>query len=408
MAGCNYHSEKTGKRCTCSEFEQESDNDKCSTCNHTEKVHTYSEAVPASSQRNINTKSLKLLKALTSTGKFSEANSEANKNLVAPKSSSTSHSHRKAKSALNSSTKEFEVGSSGKFSVAKVFLLPLGLVLDDMDFLSLRARLKFDSDVAVVLRNMNLAATTNSKDDFTFNQRWSASLVEKKLEAILGAPMEHLIQLAAEERASQWRLLKSSGGFLKLKIEDSPDGQSLYEAKGTGGKSWVYSIVAIISVQTFTPEQMEDICGINWERNTRRLLNLIGWNDEFETLFGDRPQKKKQRLTSPTPSIDPKGKGKKRAYSPFDSSNDNDDEASPEDLPLRKRTSARIAQKPKKSPPLFLNEGDSPKPEPVNEVFSSHETDSGDNYQPSQPSSPVPKVVPMNAWNLSYKLEFLL
>lgn len=162
MAGCNFHSEDTGDCCTCDGYELDPDSDslKCSSCNHSEKVHSHS--LPASTQQKPKKlEVMKLLKSLGKSGQFDEANNEANRNLVSKKvcffsiafdliysyrftscqskkntslsSSTASSSSQHGRKSAGSSGRKSEHSNGpadGTFPVAQVALLFLGLELD--------------------------------------------------------------------------------------------------------------------------------------------------------------------------------------------------------------------------------------------------------------------------------------
>ncbi|KAF5391708.1 hypothetical protein D9757_002558 [Collybiopsis confluens] len=269
---------------------------------------------------------------------------------------------------------------TGLFSVAKIFVFPLGLVLDDDDFPSLALdRLKFDDNVFTCLN-------------------WTHHEVQTQLLRYLNEPMEHLAQLGEEEGMSQWRLLHLSTGYLKLIDNDTPDGAA---ARCLRALFFLSLKIILVSMKPFAVDIMREISGLDWERHARRLLKKIGWEDEFDAIF-------------------PSAKGKKRVL-PDSSDEENLEQNQPdvEDAPP-KQTLTRQAKKARHfkrasgtselnddltggsktsefgQPSLFV-------PSPI----SVPDSDSDDDYTPPQPSSPIPQLVVKNVWDLKFPLNFV-
>ncbi|KAF5367891.1 hypothetical protein D9757_011241 [Collybiopsis confluens] len=261
----------------------------------------------------------------------------------------------------------------------------------DDDFPSLALdRLKFDDNVFTCLVNLGLAQSAKTKSDFVFGQNWTHHEVQTQLLRYLNEPMEHLAQLGEEEGMSQWRLLHLSTGYLKLIDNDTPDGAAVHAARGPTGKAWLTHQIILVSMKPFAVDIMREISGLDWERHARRLLEKIGWEDEFDAIF-------------------PSAKGKKRVL-PDSSDEENLEQNQPdvEDAPP-KQTLTRQAKKARHSkrargtselnddltggsktsefgqPSLFV-------PSPI----SVPDSDSDDDYTPPQPSSPIPQLVVKN------------
>lgn len=155
MVGCNFHSEDTGERCACDSYELDphSDSLKCFSCDHSEKVHSYT--LPSSTQQKPLKKPqvMKLLQSLGRSGQFNEANEEANKNLIskkacfllsllclilpyvqAKKNATSSFSAQVRKSTSSRKGEFHDSPTESTFPVAQVALFFVGLELDVCHF----------------------------------------------------------------------------------------------------------------------------------------------------------------------------------------------------------------------------------------------------------------------------------
>ncbi|KAJ3712638.1 hypothetical protein C8R42DRAFT_727804 [Lentinula raphanica] len=385
MSGCNFHSEETGERCFCNKFEPDESGPKCDTCNHSQKIHSY-ETPKFSSQKKVATAShVKNLLQSLGRGRFEEANREANKNLVSKKSNASGSGSRSQSSSSISSKKD-PSGSSDSFSVGRVLLLFTGLVHDDDDYLTLQDHIKLDEDLIIMLRDLGLAFKTNTdKDLFVFKKSWSTEQVEKKLCSIIGEPMQYLLDLADEEGARQWRLLQSERNRLRVSAESSPDGELLYDMKGTSGKSWHKSSVMIVSVRPLPVHIMKGLTR-NWEHQAKRILRHMRWDDDISIMF---PSTGKKRLRSPSPA---------------DSGDDSDQSThtSLDNTPPPRKKLHRVAAA-KAMTHIDLTQADN---DNASQDGNHHNDDDGD-YRPFEPSSPA-MCVTSNPWDLDLTLDYIM
>ncbi|KAF8829959.1 uncharacterized protein C8R40DRAFT_1066005 [Lentinula edodes] len=345
---------------------------------------------------------MKLLQSLGRSGQFNEANEEANKNLIskkacfllsllclilpyvqAKKNATSSFSAQVRKSTSSRKGEFHDSPTESTFPVAQVALFFVGLELDDDDFLDLAHSVKYNENAFICLRKLGLYKAAQAKSDLTFSQAMDTQQIEERLVEVLGAPMEYLTQLGREEGTRQWRLLKVEGKGLKLLDEDSPDGGTLYKARGALGKAWTLHSVIIISVQPLPAHVMRSKCP-DWERYAKRFLREIGWHDiDFDSLY---------------PSS-----GKKRAHSPASDDESSEDESTSQAPPPRKK-SQRLSAKKDVSPPVFdiaWHDND------VEEAGAVEvDNTSGDDYGSPRPSSPILASVPTNVWDLNRKLEY--
>lgn len=112
---------------------------------------------------------------------------------------------------------------------------------DEDDFLALKAPVKYQTNLLVYLKTLKLAYSTVTKEDcFLFNKKWTTEQVENKLRITLGKPMEHLLDFANADclGVRQWRLLEIRNKQLELTADTDPDGSTLWDHRGTPGKSW--------------------------------------------------------------------------------------------------------------------------------------------------------------------------